>query len=69
MKQNTADVLAKVEAKIEALQEVAALLRGESKPSKKGKGTGTGTRTLSRKARKAISDAQKARWAKKKKTE
>jgi hypothetical protein len=59
---DTQRLLLEVEQEIERLQQVAKLLRGGDQPSKrKGKG---GKRHLSKAARKAISDAQKARWAK-----
>jgi hypothetical protein len=61
---DTARLLNEVEAEIERLQQVADLLRGDTKLStRRGKG-GKGKRHLSKAARKAISDAQKQRWAK-----
>jgi hypothetical protein len=55
--------LAQIRAAIAALGAPAGR-RGPGRP--KGSGGKTGRRTLSAKARKAISDAQKARWAKQK---
>jgi hypothetical protein len=57
---NTEQIVAEIEAEIARLQKVDALLRGVSS-SRAGR---TGKRTLSVAARKRISDAQKARWAK-----
>jgi hypothetical protein len=57
---NTEQIVAEIEAEIARLQKVVALLRGVSS-SRAGR---TGKRTLSVAARKRISDAQKARWAK-----
>ena len=57
---NTEQIVAEVEAEIGRLQNVVALLRGTTSPRAKG----TGKRTMSAAARKRISDAQKARWAK-----
>jgi len=63
---NTAQILEEVEAEISRLQNVVALLRGGSAGSA-AKASGKGKRTMSAAARKRISDAQKARWAKQKK--
>jgi hypothetical protein len=61
---NIERLLEEVEQEIERLQQVADLLRGDTKLStRRGKGV-KGKRHLSRAARRAISDAQKARWAK-----
>jgi hypothetical protein len=60
---DTERLLEEVEQEIERLQQVANLLRGDTKLSARGKGR-KGQRNLSKAARRAISDAQKARWAK-----
>ena len=59
---DTARLLKEVEDEILRLEKVRDLLRGDGKPSKRGRKAGT--RKLSAKARRAISAAQKARWAK-----
>jgi hypothetical protein len=62
---NTQALLEEVRKEITRLQKVADLLEGEDSTSTSGrKGKGKGKRTLSAKARKAIGDAQRKRWAK-----
>ena len=56
--------LGQIRAAIAALGAGGGANRGPGRP--KGSGRTTGRRKLSAKARKAISDAQKARWAKQK---
>jgi len=63
---NTEQIVQEVEAEISRLQNVVALLRGSSSSSST-KASRRGKRTLSAAARKKISDAQKARWAKQRK--
>ena len=59
---DTTRLLSEIEAEIARLQRVAKLLRGDATPSS-GRGKTGKRRILSRKARKAIADAQRARWA------
>ena len=64
---DTKRMLKEVEAEIAKLQGIADVLRGSE--GKRGKRRGTARRKrkpMSKAARKKISDAQKARWAKKK---
>jgi len=61
---DTARMLAEVEAEIEKLKGIAAVLRGSSPTRRRRQGK---RRSMSAAARKKISDAQKARWAKAKK--
>jgi hypothetical protein len=60
---DTSSLLAEVRSEITRLQKVVDLLEGSSPR----KGRGKGKRKLSPEARKAIGDAQRARWAKKRK--
>ena len=57
-------MLAEVEQEIERLQQVAKLLRGDTKPSTKRRGQ---RKPMNAEARAKISAAQKKRWAKAKK--
>lgn len=59
---DTAELLLKIEAKIEVLQEIANLLR-ESKPPKPGKGKASTRKPMSPEARAKIGAAQRKRWA------
>jgi hypothetical protein len=63
---NTERLLEEVKAEIVRLQQVVALLEGSAALPKR-RGRGKGKRTLSAAARRKISIAQKARWAKVKK--
>jgi hypothetical protein len=60
---DTGKLLEAVKIEITSLQKVVDLLEGSSPR----KGRGKGKRKLSPEARKAIGDAQRARWAKKRK--
>jgi hypothetical protein len=63
----TKGVLAEIDAEIRRLEQVRALLVGDTKKGRHGKKTATSTskkRPLSPEARARIAAAQKARWAK-----
>ena len=63
---DTKALVAEIDAEIDRLQKVKALLIGHNAPLKRGRPPGTKRRTMSPEGRARIVAAQKLRWAKKK---
>ena len=62
---DTAAIIEQIDAEIERLEKVKALLTGETIAARRGRPPGSGMkRTLSPEARAKIAAAQKKRWAK-----